>query len=764
MKTFLVIFLLFSLQLNAQNGALHIRLYSTESNCYWSNEKVYCQQLVQTEGKVQYLLVDSAFTDAAGWVKFNHLFAGDYRLAIHHDPKQWVAQGIQVQDKQLFISEANLTETVSVGVKSSNYAQMIPGKLSVGEYEAALREQQLSAVDIQRMPTRYSTTSSIASFDSYTESESRNGNLQEVCIVAYRIPLIDNSASSYYSMTREARGMMNTQNTPINWVGAYLNTTNVNQAYVRGARVDANSYYVDGIRVRKIDVTQSMINTSQVITGGIPANYGDVTGGVISVTTSNTSSAIFGPSHNSPRRKSKPVVVDEPKLQFDQFSPIYENQFLATRQNAHSTFGLDVDRASWTYCKRVIEEGGFLSRDAVKVEEFINSFSHKTMTVSDSSLLDVAMERMACPWNNKHQLLAVHLKASDLKQEVERIHHQYTFLIDVSGSMSGPTRLDLVKQGLINLVQHLDERDRVAIVTYAGNESVALYPTTCDQKNIIIRAIERLGAGGSTNGSGGLKMAYALATEMYDPQANNRVILATDGDFNVGISNPKELENYISAQRGNGIYLTAIGVGMGNYRNDILETLADKGDGNHFYIKDAVEADQVLVKDIGNLITVARDVKLDVQFNPELVKEYRLLGYENRLMPSQDFRDDTKDGGEVGVGHQVVALYEIELGTDTTSTSAADTLVYEADDIAAVLLRFKPRKENASVERSFHVSQSADLIENPSLVLSAALALELRNSPFKGTCSSVLLQELAKKVEGKAYEELLKVCGRLVGL
>jgi Ca-activated chloride channel homolog len=311
---------------------------------------------------------------------------------------------------------------------------------------------------------------------------------------------------------------------------------------------------------------------------------------------------------------------------------------------------------------------------------------------------------------------------------------------------------------------HLDERDRVAIVTYAGSESVALYPTNCDQKEIILNAIEHLGAGGSTNGSGGLKMAYNLATEMYDPQANNRVILATDGDFNVGISNPQELEDYISTQRGKGIYLTAIGVGMGNYRNDILETLADKGDGNHFYIKNAVEADQVLVKDLGNLITVARDVKLDVQFNPELVKEYRLLGYENRLMPSQDFKDDTRDGGEVGIGHQVVALYEIELGSDTTSATTTDTLVYKTDDIAAVLLRYKPRKENASIERSFHVSESADLDENPSLVLSAALALELRNSPFKGTCSMALIEELAAKVKGKHYEELLQVCARLTGI
>lgn len=726
-----------------------MKLSNASDNCYWTEQKVYCHQMITTERTQQFLLVDSAFTDHFGWVKFNGLAAGKYQLTIVDNNKDLVVSDIRVQDKQLFISEAQVIESYARTIAQSQQTQLVNGT------PEPVSQENLTLKDITNLPTR----SSIVDRDENRE------NLQEVVITSYRVPLIQQTGVSSYTVSRESVSYMNSQSSPVRWGETYLNTESINSVNVRGGRTDGNSYYVDGVRVRGIDVPNSMVNSTQIITGGIPANYGDVTGGVISVTTGNTSRAYGGQTYSNYSGSRKPQYEENDyTLNFDRFAPIYENQFLSARQNAHSTFGLDVDRASWTYCKRIIESGGTLARDAVKVEEFINSFSHTKMTVSDEDLLDVKMERMACPWNENHQLLAVHLKASELKKEVDQIHHQYTFLIDVSGSMSGPDRLGLVKEGLKNLVMHLDERDRVAIVTYAGSESVALYPTNCDQKDIIINAIDHLGAGGSTNGSGGLKMAYNLATEMYDPQANNRVILATDGDFNVGISNPTELEDYISTQRGKGIYLTAIGVGMGNYRNDILETLADRGDGNHFYIKNAVEADQVLVKDLGNLITVARDVKLDVQFNPELVKEYRLLGYENRLMPSQDFKDDTKDGGEIGIGHQVVALYEIELGSDTTSTASVDTLVYKTEDIAAVLLRYKPRKENASIEKSFHVTGSSDLDENPSLVLSAALALELRNSPFKGTCNMVLIEELAAKVKGKQYEELLQVCARLTGI
>jgi len=756
MKTLLTLCMLYTFQVFAQSGGIQVHISGATDKCYWSDQNVYCFRITTTEREQQFALIDSAMTDHFGWVTFNRLQAGNYQLTITEGNKDWIVSNIQVQDKQLFVSQAEVTESYARNIAQSAQLTYIEGNTPTKPQT----ELKLTKEDIRRMPAR-------ESIGSVNMDSEESHSIEEVTILAYRVPLISSTGVSGYTISHEANttGMMNTQASPISMTQTLLNTPGINSVSIRGSRLDASSYYVDGIRVRGIDVPNSMIGTVQVITGGIPANYGDVTGGIILVTT-DVGRRNFGysnPSYSGSYRSIKPEY-EEPKVIFDQFAPIYENQFLATRQNAHSTFGLDVDRASWSYCKRVLEDGGSLSRDAVKVEEFINSFKHKEMYVSDEDLLNVELERMACPWNETHQLVAVHLKAADLKQEVDLVHHQYTFLIDVSGSMSGADRLDLVKEGMKNLVDHLDERDRVAIVTYAGYESVALYPTNGDQKTVIKHAIDQLGAGGSTNGMGGLQMAFNLATEMYDPQANNRVILATDGDFNVGISNPQELEQYISTQRGKGIYLTAIGVGMGNYRNDILETLADKGDGNHFYVKDLRDADEVLVKNIGNLLTVARDVKLDVQFNPELVKEYRLLGYENRLMPSEDFKDDTKDGGEVGVGHQIVALYEIEPGVDSTVVASTDTLVYNTNDIAAVLLRYKPKAAPASIEKSFHVNQQTELTENPSLVLSAAMALELRNSPFKGACSPVLLDELSKKVKGDEYNDLIEVCKKLIQL
>ncbi len=754
MKTLLTFCIICTFHAFSQSGGIQVCLSGADDHCYWSDQKVYCFRVTATQSEENYVLVDSAVTDHFGWVTFNRLQSGNYQLTITEGNKDWIASNIQVQDKQLFVSQAYVTESYTRSIAQAAQLKYIEGNpANDPSVKTTLMRQ-----DVQRIPSN----SRLYTLDAEVEN-----SIEEITILAYRVPLISSNVTSGYTISREAvnTGMMNTQASPISMTQTLLSTPGINNVSIRGSRMDASSYYVDGVRVRGIDVPNSMIGTVQVITGGIPANYGDVTGGVILVTT-DVGRKNFGysnPSYSGTYRSIK-TEIEEPRIRFDRFAPIYENQFLATRQHAHSTFGLDVDRASWSYCKRILDEGGSLSRDAVKVEEFINSFKHKEMNVSDEALLDVQLERMACPWNEQHQLVAVHLKAADLKQELDLVHHQYTFLIDVSGSMSGADRLGLIKEGMKNLVDHLDERDRVSIVTYAGYETVALYPTNGDQKATIKAAIDQLGAGGSTNGSGGLKMAYDLATEMYDPQANNRVILATDGDFNVGISNPQELEQYISTQRGKGIYLTALGVGMGNYRNDILETLSDKGDGNHFYIKDLHDADEVLVKNIGNLLTVARDVKLDVQFNPELVKEYRLLGYENRLMPSQDFKDDTKDGGEVGVGHQVVALYEIEPGTDLTTESKSDTVVYQADDIAAVLLRYKPRDAQTSIEKSFHVNQQTPLTENPSLVLSAALALELRNSPFKGTCSPMLIGELAQKVNGTEYEELLEVCKKLVQL
>lgn len=745
MKTLLLSLIFFASTTYAQNGGMRVLLQKQSDNCYWSNQLVYCHLLNPQTQKMQ--LVDSATTDGFGWVNFNRLKGGKYQLTILDDSLQWSVADIQVQDKQLFVTEVKLTSFQPAKVNLSTHQEYVEGNPSAKTNTTITRE------DIQRLPSRETT---------YIDGAPV---LNEVVITAYRVPLYNvngNGSTVLIQKQASSMGEFNALNSTPGVMASRMNSESINSISIRGARMDANAYYVDGVRVRGIDVPNSMIGSVQLISGGIPANYGDVTGGVVLVNTDirggsighSTGTAMWG------RRATKKEEILDPVVSFDRFAPIYENQFLASRANRHSTFGMDVDRASWSYCKRILENGGAISRDAVKVEEFINSFPSTKIKVKKDEILHVEMERLNCPWNQDHELVAIHLKADDMKQEVNRMHHQFVFLLDVSGSMQGADRLDLIKEGMKKLVYTLDERDRVAIVTYAGYQSVALPMTTCDQKQLIINAIDALGASGSTNGMGGLQMAYDLALNNYDSQANNRVILATDGDFNVGISNPTELEEYISAQRGKGIYLTALGVGMGNYRNDILETLADRGDGNHFYIQNLEDAEKVLIKEIGTLITVARDTKMDVQFNPEKVKSYRLLGYENRLMPSEHFRDDTKDGGEIGVNHQVVALYEIELGQDpeTLATdTVSDSLNVEIDDLVAVRLRFKPMKEEVSVERGIHLKENAPIEENPTLVLSAAFALEMRNSPFKGNLNAELLSKLRSVVKSdQVNPELVK--------
>jgi Ca-activated chloride channel family protein len=501
-----------------------------------------------------------------------------------------------------------------------------------------------------------------------------------------------------------------------------------------------------------------MSNVS-VYTGGIPANYGDLTGGVIAVQSVN----YFGVQNDRESRRKKKnqnYVYEEPEpvrrvLNYDQFLPLYENDFLSPLDHPHSTFGLDVDRASWSFIKRQMDLGGNISQDAVKLEEMINSFETRKMTIENDELIKVELGRVNCEWKSDHQLVTVHLKAKELPKDLPRKTHNLVFLVDVSGSMSSQDRLPLLINGLKKFVRTLDDRDRVSIVTYAGYSTIALEPTKCSQVDKINAALDKLVSGGSTNGIGGIIEAYNLAEKNYDPEFNNRIILCTDGDFNVGINSPGDLEKFIEQKRGSGIYLTALGFGMGNYKNSTLETLADKGDGNHFYISNLNDMNKVLVEDIGNILNIARDVKLNVEFNPELVKSYRLIGYENRLLKPKDFIDDTKDGGEIGYGHSVTAVYEIELGKAEqveghfTKAEANSS----PNELAFVKLRYKPFEEKVSIEKRFSIQNSDPIENNPLLSLIIGLGLHLRDSAFKGDLTIKHLQSLAKDFNPQTEDE-----------
>ncbi|MDP0490626.1 MAG: VWA domain-containing protein [Verrucomicrobiota bacterium JB023] len=342
------------------------------------------------------------------------------------------------------------------------------------------------------------------------------------------------------------------------------------------------------------------------------------------------------------------------------------NDFISSSRRPRSTVSIDVDTASYANFRRFTTEGITPQPGALRTEEMVNYFRYNYAAPEGGAPFSIATEIASCPWNPANRLALIGLRAKDIAP-VERPPANLVFLLDVSGSMDGENKLPLVKKSLRLLLEQLDEEDTVAIVTYAGSENIALPPTPCSKKRTIRRALSRLKAEGSTNGEGGLTKAYQLARKNYHPDKLNRVILASDGDFNVGISDPDKLEELIRKEARSGVSLTALGYGMGDLRDDVMQSLAQNGNGQHAYIDTLSEARKALVTDLpATLQTVAKDVKLQVRFHPDRVKSYRLIGYETRLLNDADFADDGKDAGDLGSGHRVTALYELVPGTATS--------------------------------------------------------------------------------------------------
>lgn len=343
----------------------------------------------------------------------------------------------------------------------------------------------------------------------------------------------------------------------------------------------------------------------------------------------------------------------------ENYFPLVENDYLSPLKEPLSTFGIDVDNASYAVMRTKINAQQIVPKDAVRIEEFVNYFDYDYPQPVGNDPFSVNLETANCPWNAKHQLVRIGLKGKDIDNQNLK-HSNLVFLIDVSGSMDSENKLPLVKKSLKLLVDQMGKEDRIAIVTYAGAAGLALESTKCSEKEYIKKKIDQLDAGGSTAGGQGITLAYKIAVENRIPEGNNRVIMCTDGDFNVGQSTDSDMKNLIIENRDRGIFITACGFGMGNYQDSKMETIADNGNGNYFYIDTYRESTKVFERDIrATLFTIAKDVKIQVEFNPKHVKAYRLIGYENRKMPPQDFNDDTKDGGELGAGHTVTALYEI---------------------------------------------------------------------------------------------------------
>lgn len=447
----------------------------------------------------------------------------------------------------------------------------------------------------------------------------------------------------------------------------------------------------------------------------------------------------------------------------EDYSSIIENAFLSPFNNPLSTFSIDVDAASYANVRRFLNQSQLPPKDAIRTEELVNYFHYDYPQPTQRQPFSVNTELSECPWNPAHRL--VHIGLQGTKVPTENLPpSNLVFLMDVSGSMDEPNKLPLLKSAFHLLVEELRPQDHVSMVVYAGAAGVVLEPTSGDHKKEILAALEDLEAGGSTAGGEGIELAYALAEENFLPNGNNRVIMASDGDFNVGLSSDAQLERLIEEKREKGVFLTTLGFGMGNYKDNKMETLADKGNGNYSYIDNILEAKKVLVNEFGGtLFTIAKDVKIQVEFNPAQVKAYRLIGYENRMMAAEDFNDDTKDAGELGSGHTVTALYELIPASSSEEIADVDGLKYQktkvtssakhTDEIMTVKLRYKEPKADESQLLVYEVDNDGTPLANSSnnFRWSAAVAefcLLLRDSEHKGAANFVQVRELAKGAQG----------------
>jgi Ca-activated chloride channel family protein len=405
---------------------------------------------------------------------------------------------------------------------------------------------------------------------------------------------------------------------------------------------------------------------------------------------------------------------------------------------------IDVDKAGYSNVRRMINNGQEIPVDAVKIEEMINYFNYDYAPPTDDKPFAVHSEFVETPWNQETQLVRIGLKGKELSAD-ELPTSNLTFLIDVSGSMSSPNKLPLLRSAFKVLVDKLRKEDTVSIVVYAGAAGVVLEPTSGDKKQEIMNAINNLNAGGSTAGGQGIELAYKIAQTHFIKKGNNRVILATDGDFNVGQSGDKAMQTLIEEKRETGVFLTCLGFGMGNYKDSKLETLADKGNGNHAYIDTMQEAHKFLGKEFGGtLYTIAKDVKIQVEFNPALVKSYRLIGYENRLLANEDFANDQKDAGEIGSGHTVTALYEIVPVNSPYNPVPDTTLKYQksdkstavtSDELLTVKFRYKAPQGTQSKlfsEIVYNTVKSIDQASEDVKFISAVamFGMQLRDSEF----------------------------------
>jgi len=487
-----------------------------------------------------------------------------------------------------------------------------------------------------------------------------------------------------------------------------------------------------------------------------------------------------GRKHGSPfKRKQKSNFYDDsPIHNTEEYDNITENEFQNPLNAPLSTLSIDVDNASYSNVRRFINSGQLPDKNAVRIEEMINYFSYDYKEPTGKHPFSFVTETSECPWNNENKLLHVGIQGKRLDRQNLKASN-LVFLLDVSGSMESPNKLPLLRNSLMILLDELSQQDKVTIVVYAGAAGMVLPPTAAYKKDEIKAALNKLSAGGSTAGGAGIELAYKMAKKSFIKGGNNRVILATDGDFNVGTSSTGTLVDLITEKRKDDIYLTILGFGMGNYKDGRMEQISNAGNGNYFYIDNQKEANKVFKEEMrANMCTVAKDVKIQIEFNPAKVQSYRLIGYENRVLAAKDFNDDKKDAGELGPGHTVTALYEIVPATSNKGNddNSIDKLKYQTSpeltkasaskELMTIKFRYKPPTSNKSilVEHVAHDDKLKLSKTSDSFRFSAAVAtfgMLLRDSKFKDKADYTLVLELAKGAMGedknKHREEFIKL-------
>ncbi|WP_316635846.1 VWA domain-containing protein [uncultured Flavobacterium sp.] len=441
----------------------------------------------------------------------------------------------------------------------------------------------------------------------------------------------------------------------------------------------------------------------------------------------------------------------------ESYAGLEENPFESPQKSPLSTFSIDVDNASYTNIRRFINEGQKVPKDAVRVEEMMNFFKYNYPQPEGQHPFSINTELSDSPWNKNCQLLKIGLQGKNIPM-TNLPTSNLVFLIDVSGSMDESNKLPLLKESMKILVKELRPKDKVSIVVYAGSAGVVLEPTSGDQKDDILEAFDDLHAGGSTAGGEGIELAYKLAEENFIKEGNNRVIIATDGDFNVGASSDTEMEKLIEEKRKSGVFLTVLGYGMGNFKDSKMEILADKGNGNYAYIDNIQEANRFLGKEFkGSMFAIAKDVKIQIEFNPKHVQAYRLIGYENRKLNAEDFKNDKIDAGELGSGHTVTALYEI-IPTGVESDYVPSDLKYtkvskndsgNSDELATIKFRYKKPDGDKSIEMVSTIDNKKIALDQSSsdFKFTTAVAwfgLKLRDSKFIANSSTSDIKKLAK--------------------